>query len=206
MGMDRRIDLVALAVLLLIAGSVSAQERRTPFTDEERRALLAGELVRRDLSRRDGDFQLYGGASWQRVRAPIECVWALATDPDSLTDLIPSLDEARVLEEHDRARIVYMHHSFGIGDTAYHVRMELDDAAHTLRFRLDRSRAHQIREGRGYLTLTPYRGDTIVEWGMLVDPGGGLVGQIFGPMLDEWLLLPPRCVRDALEPGRTPSC
>ena len=202
--MHRAAKGLAIAVLAL-AGAASGQERQR-FTDHERRALIAGELVRRDLSRREGDVQLYGGASWQRVRAPIDRVWALATDPTSLPDLIPSLDEARVLEERGRSRLVYMHHSYGIADTSYHVRMDLDDEAHTLRFRLDRSRAHEIREGRGYLTLTPYRGDTIVEWGMLVDPGGGLVGQIFGPMLDEWLLLPPRCVRDALEPGRAPSC
>lgn len=196
--------LVWAAAAVAIACATARAQDRSAFSPEERRALIGGELVRRDLSRVEGASRLYGGASWQRVEAPIERVWALATDPASLTELIPSLDQARVLEERDRSRVVYMHHSFGVAETSYHVRMDLDDATHTLRFRLDRTRPHDIHEGRGYLALHRYREGTIVEWGMLVDPGGGMVAQIFGPMLDEWLLLPPRCVRDAL--GAGPTC
>jgi hypothetical protein len=190
----------------LVGASGAAQQQEEAFTPAEQRALVSGELLRRDLSRREGSSRLYGGASWQRVHAPIEDVWEVATDPRSLTQLIPSLDEVRVVADHGSSRVIYMHHSYTIAETAYHVRMEVDDAARSLRFRLDRSRPHDIREGRGFLSLSSYRGDTIVAWGMLVDPGAGVVTQIFGPMLNEWLLLPPRCMRDVVEPGRTPTC
>lgn len=198
---------LAAIALLLFLPAAAAQEESAPFTPTERAALLAGELVRRDLSRQEGQTRLYGGASWQRVRAPIDVVWRTATDPQALTRLIPSLDQARVIEEREGTRLLYMHHSYGgLLETDYYVRMELDAPRYTLRFALDPSRPHDIRAGRGFITLSAYRGDTIVAWGMLVDPGGGLLTRAFGPMLNEWLLLPPRCMRDEVEPGREPSC
>ncbi len=196
----------AACAVAMVCASGAAQDDGGAFTEAEQRTLVGGELLRRDLSHREGDRQLYGGASWQRVHAPIERVWEVATDPRSLTQLIPSLDEARVVSQQDGARVIYMHHSYAIAETSYYVRMEIDDAARSLRFRLDPSRPHDIREGRGFLSLSSYRGDTIVAWGMLVDPGAGVVTQLFGPMLNEWLLLPPRCMRDAVEPGRGPTC
>lgn len=159
--------------------------------------------MRRDLSRREGGRMTYGGASWQRVEAPIETVWARSTEVSVLTRVIPSVDRARVVEERDGQRIVHIHHSYGIGETEYHIRMRLDHVARSLSFELDGSRPHDIVAGRGHMTLTPYRGGTIVEWGMLVDPGSGLVMELFGPMLGEWLLLPPRCLRDELRGSST---
>ncbi len=196
--------LASLVLWLAIRAPVSAQDGG--FTVEERGLLLRGELVRRDLSRLEGGRMLYGGASWQRVEAPIEDVWEVAIDPAALTQLIPSLDGARVVSSHDGERLVEMHHSYGIAETRYHIVMRFDPSDHALRFQLDPSRPHDIRSGYGHMRLTRYRGGTIVEWGMLVDPGAGVVMDLFGPMLGEWLLLPPRCMRDAVEPGRSPSC
>lgn len=202
-------SLVLLIVWLIVwliglGGSAGAQGHG--FTEPERAALIAGELVRRDFSRAEAGGVSYGGASWQRVEAPIDEVWRAATDPSALTRLIPSLDVARVVETRDRTRVLYLHHSYGIGEASYYVTMELDPSEHALHFQLDPSRPHDIRGGRGHMRLTPYRGGTIVEWGMLVDPGGGVVMELFGPMLGEWLLLPPRCIRDEVEPGRESSC
>lgn len=197
--------MIALAVAPAAAQD-GGDESRAPFTEAERRLLLAGRLVRRDFTRVEGDSVLYGGASWQRVRAPVERVWATASDPSALPRLIPSLDESRVVRPGQRSRTLYMHHSYGPAQASYHVRVELDEGARMMRFELDRSRPRDIRAGRGFLSLSSYQGDTIVEWGMLVDPGGGMVTQLFGSMLGEWLLLPPRCVRDELESRRERTC
>ena len=56
------------------------------------------------------------------------------------------------------------------------------------------------------MTLTAYRGETIVAWGMLADVGAGMIQQLFGPFLNDWMLKPPRCLRDELEPGRVNEC
>ncbi len=188
---------LALAAITLLPPLVTAQ-RSGGFDAEERAALLRGDLVRRDLSRRERGRMLYGGASWQRVDVTPEVVWARATEVAVLTRVIPSLDEARLVDEQDGQRVVYVHHSYGIGATSYHLRMRLDHGARSLSFELDPSRPHDISAGRGHMTVTPHRGGSIIEWGMLVDPGSGLVMELFGPMLGEWLLLPPRCMRDEL--------
>jgi carbon monoxide dehydrogenase subunit G len=199
-----------IAPALLLLGSIGlfapASAQDGGFTVEERGHLLAGELVRRDLSRFEGGRMLYGGASWQRVEAPIEDVWQLATDASALTRLIPSLDGARVVQDRDGERLIEMHHSYGLGEARYHIVMRIDPSDHAMQFHLDPSRPHDIRSGNGHMRLSRYRGGTIVEWGMLIDPGGGVVMELFGPMLGEWLLLPPRCMRDEVEPGREPSC
>jgi carbon monoxide dehydrogenase subunit G len=197
--------ITTLAIVSCLAASAAAQDT-SEFTPRERERLLAGELVRRDIVRREGRRELYGGASWQLVRAPIERVWRTVNDPQAYTRLIPSLDRVRVVEDRADRRLLYMHHSYGIGETEYHVVMRVDEGEHALRFDLDESRPHDMRAGRGFIHLTAYRGHTIVSWGMLADAGGGLIMQLFAGVLNDWLLLPPRCVRDEIEPGRRNQC
>jgi hypothetical protein len=195
---------LAVAATVLASLPPAAAQRSSGFDADERAALLAGELVRRDQSHREAGRMIYGGASWQRLDEPPERVWARVTELRALTELIPSVDDARVVHESGNERLVWIHHSYGIAETAYPVHMRLDHARRTLSFELDPSRPHDIDAGRGHLELTPYRGGTIVAWGMLVDPGPGLVMDLFGPMLSEWLLLPPRCLRDDLRGA--PTC
>lgn len=202
-GRSTRLAVLAIACALVTA-TAAAQHRG--FTAEERAQLVRGELVARNMARREGDAHLFGGSSWQRVDAPIERVWQTVTDPSAYPRLIPSLEEARVVEEHERTRILRMHHSYGIASTDYYAIMRADDAHHRIEFELDRSRPHDVREGRGFLSLTAYHGDTIVAWGMLADVGAGMLQDVFGPFLNQWLLLPPRCVRDEVESGRRSSC
>src|SRR5688500_4032855 len=93
------------AILLVLAGAVPAAAQDTSeFSADERRRLLAGELVRRNISRREGDNDLFGGASWQLVRAPIERVWEVVNDPAVYPRLIPSLSEARVVQDEGDTR------------------------------------------------------------------------------------------------------
>ena len=197
--------LVALSMLVLPAAH--AQDHEEPFTPRERAQLLRGELVRRNVSRTEGRHHLFGGTSWQLVRAPIERVWRMVSDPSTYPRLIPSLARVRVVQRRGDEQILLMEHEYSIASTRYYARMRFDHAAHAMRFALDESRPHdELRAGRGFIALSSYRGHTIVSWGMLADVGAGPVMQIFAPFLNEWLLIPPRCVRDELEPGRQPSC
>ncbi len=197
-------SVLAISTLALVTATVSAQT--SGFTPDERALLLAGELVSRDMSRREGDDHLFGGSSWQRVHAPIDRVWQTVTDPSAYPRLIPSLERVRVVEAREHERVLLMHHSYAIASTDYYAIMRIDDAHHRIEFELDRSRPHDVRSGRGFVSLSPYHGDTIVAWGMLADVGAGMLQQVFGPFLNQWLLLPPRCVRDEVELGRQPSC
>ncbi|MCB9594629.1 MAG: SRPBCC family protein [Sandaracinaceae bacterium] len=197
------------AVLTLLASSLLAASglaQSSEFSPAERRQLLAGELVRRDGGRTEGRSRLFGGTSWIRVRAPIDRVWRTLRDTRVYPRLIPSLERVRVVERTEDGAVLQMHHSMGIATADYYTRMSFDDAEHTVRFELDRSRPSELRSGRGFMTLTAYRGETIVAWGMLADVGAGMIQQLFGPFLNDWMLKPPRCLRDELEPGRVNEC
>ena len=201
-----RTHLVLTLAPLLGLISSAALGQADAFSPDERRRLLAGELVRRDMTRTDGRARLFGGSSWQRVDAPIDRVWAVVRDPSRYTRLIPSLESVEVVAQDGDARVLRMHHAFGIGSADYFLRMTVDDEARAIRFALDTTRPHDVRAGRGFVSLSPHRGGTIVAWGMLADVGGGMLQQVFGPLLHEWLLKPPRCVRDEVEPGRVNEC
>ncbi|MBX3274625.1 MAG: SRPBCC family protein [Sandaracinaceae bacterium] len=204
--MTRRRSALAALLFSLSLGASALAQPSSAFSDAERRSLLAGELVRRDQARTEGRYQLFGGASWIRIRAPIDRVWATVRDPNIYPRLIPSLARVRVVERDGDEVVLLMHHEYAIAATDYHARMTFDEAEHTVRFELDRRRPSEVRAGRGFLSLSAYRGDTIVAWGMLADVGAGAIQQVFGPFLNDWLLKPPRCLRDEVEPGRVNEC
>jgi len=193
--------LFALA-LLVAAGAVAQDE----FSAEERDRLVAGELVRREVARREGPFSYVGGTSYQYVRAPLDEVWRTVLDTSAYPRLIPSLQEASVVQESEAERVVHMQHRYSIASAEYYARVRIEEDLHRVRFDLDRSRPHDLRAGRGFLTLSPYRDGTIVTWGALADLGSGMIQNVFGSVLNDWMLRVPRCVRDAVEPGRHPSC
>ncbi|MFK7987053.1 MAG: SRPBCC family protein [Sandaracinaceae bacterium] len=203
--MQIRTVLGALTALALFTSPVAAQGQQ-PFSADERAQLLRGEMVRRDVSRSENGASLFGGASWMRVDAPLERVWALITSPSSYPRLIPSLESVRVVERVEGETVMAMHHAFGIGDADYFARMRVDEPTRTISFELDTERPRDVQSGRGFITLSPFRGGTIVAWGMLADVGAGMLQRMFGSFLNDWLLKPPRCIRDEVEPGRVNEC
>ncbi len=196
---------LGLSVASLAAGALAQldpDEDAAPFTSQERQRLRAGELVARHAVRREGPYRYLGGTSWQRVRAPVEEVWEKVLDVDAYPRLIPSLASATVVSDRGDARVMRMEHRYSVASASYFANVQIDREHHALRFDLDRSRPHDLRAGRGFLTLSDYHGDTIVTWGALADMGGGMAMEVFGPMVREWVLMVPRCVRDAMEiPG-----
>ena len=197
---------LVLAALFGLVGVVcvrttGAQSSGGEFTAAERRTLRAGELVQRPATRNEGGFNYLGGNSWLRVRAPIDRVWQTVRDPSTYPRLIPSLTDVSVIEERPGSRLVRMQHRHSFATASYYARIRIDDERRHMSFALDRSRPHDLRAGRGFITLSSYRGDTIVAWGVLADIGGGVVMQVFGPFLYDWMLKVPRCVRGEVEPG-----
>ena len=195
-----------LAVTCISAASflATAQSAGDAFSASERTALRHGELVQRPSSRREAGFNYLGGTSWLRVRAPIERVWQTVRDPSTYPRLIPSLTSVRVVSEGEGGRLVHMEHRHSFATASYFANVRIDDERRHMSFELDRSRPHDLRAGRGFITLSPYRGDTIVAWGILADIGGGMVMQVFGPFLHDWMLKVPRCVRSEVEPDAEP--
>ncbi len=200
--MKRRVGawLAVLSISALVATAI-AQESG-PLTSAERQRLVAGELVRRPVARREGAFQYLGGTSFLRIHASRERVWADVIDPANWPVLIPALDEARIVEEHGSTRIAYMQHRYAFVVAGYHARVVVDQEAYTIRFDLDPTRPHDVRAGRGFITVDRYRRrESMVTWGVMADPGAGILSGLLGPLMHDWILRVPECVRDHVELG-----
>lgn len=192
---------VAVLVALALVGTALAQrEGGAPFTREEREHLVAGQLVRRPETRREGANTYIGGTSWQRVHAPREVVWDAIVNVDNYPRLIPGVDTATLVEQHGARRIVYLRHRYSFVSAAYHAIVNVDRRHWTIRFELDPTRPHDVRDGRGFITLDRYRrNETIVSWGVMADVGSGIVTGVFAPVIYDWILRVPYCVRGFVE-------
>ena len=209
------------ALLGVLWADSGARAQSGRFTAEERRRLVAGELVRRATTRTEHGSRYIGGTSWQRVRAPQSEVWSALLDIRQYPRLIPGVVEARLVEARlvedravpDRAvadrgsdRVIFLRHRYSFIHAAYFAKMHIDEGSHTVRFELDRSRPHDVEDGRGFITVAPYRGrESIVTWGVLADVGAGLITGVLAPLLHDWILRVPWCVRGHFESDR-PGC
>jgi len=193
----------AIVVALGLTGLAAAQiGDSSPLTAQERERLVAGELVRRPTRNRQGGFNYVGGTSFQRVAAPRDRVWAQIQQVESYPHLIPALYEARLIEEHGNERIVHMQHRYSFVAASYYARVHTVPAEHTVHFELDPTRPHDVRAGRGFITIDRYhRTESMVSWGVMADAGAGLISGILGPLLDDWILRTPECVKDFIESG-----
>lgn len=192
-----------LGLTLTAAGQTA---RDHAFTSEERRALRAGRLVRRPRQHRRGGFRYIGGTSWQRVRAPRRDVWAVVLDVRNYPQLIPAVSEARVVQDRGARRLLFLSHRMSLAQVSYFAWAEVDATSRTIRFELDRSRPHDVRDGRGFLTVDAYGAEaSIVTWGVMADPGVGVLTGLIGPSLQDWILRVPWCLRGMVE-HRAPGC
>ena len=196
--------------LLCAAGACCTWSARAQggaaFGAEERLALRSGELVRRPRDRAEGRFRYSGGTSYIRVRAPREEVFEAILDTEAYTHLIPAVVEARLVEARGDERLVYLRHQLSFVSASYFVNVRVEREAYTVHFDLDRSRPHDVRAGRGFLTVDRYhRTESIVTWGVAADPGSAILSGLFGGVIRDWILKVPWCVRGHVEPGQ-PGC
>jgi hypothetical protein len=78
-----------------------------------------------------------------------------------------------------------------------------DEAQHEVRYRLDRRRAHDVRDGWGFVKLSPRPdGKTLVSYGAVVDPGNALLIAVFGSDLRQHLLDVPKQLKRWVERHR----
>jgi carbon monoxide dehydrogenase subunit G len=141
-----------------------------------------------------------------RVHAARDDVWRAVLDIRNYPRLIPGVVEARMVEDDGDDRVIFLRHRYSFVHAAYFAKIHVDEPSHILRFELDRSRPRDVGGGRGFLSVASYRGtDSIVTWGVLADAGGGLLSGVFAPLLQDWILRVPWCVRGRLEAGR-PGC
>jgi carbon monoxide dehydrogenase subunit G len=202
----RTVCVVSLAALLLALSyaPVVARDAAAALTSDELSKLERGELVVRASSERRGELRLIGGTSFQVVSAPPEVVWQALLDTQYYRRMLPELQSAQLIRETAKGRItqriVSMTHGRGPAVASYTLSMQIDPAKRDIAFKLDETRAHDIRAAWGFYTVRPHgQGRTLLIFGVLADPGDGLFKTVLRPAVQDWALRVPWMVKRFVE-------
>ena len=167
--------------------------QRRGFSEEERSALEAGELVVRKQARRRGELQLIGGTSFQVVNRPVREVWRAIQDIPHYDRFVPQLAEASIVQQGDGERLVLLRHAQGPVNASYHITQQLDDDSKTLHFRVDLSRPGDLSEGWGFIHISAYRNSkALVTFGIFADVGRGMLTGFLRPSVHRWMMRVPQ--------------
>jgi len=191
----------ALFVVLLV-GSAAAQQRQTPadegFTADERSHLDQGRLVQRPTSQRRGQLRLIGGSAWRVVDQPADVTWRALLDDGAYADMLPATEDASVVSHRPGERVMRIRHAVGFVRVSYHLRFTYDHDRHDIAFRLDRQRHNDLRAAWGFIRVQPFEGSasrSLVSYGVMADPGGGVLSGVLRPRIHDSLLRVPSTIR-----------
>jgi ribosome-associated toxin RatA of RatAB toxin-antitoxin module len=183
----------ALAFLCAVTVTFAAPSRsfssNEQLTDEDKRLLVAGELVMKQKNEQRGTLKLIGGQSWQIVNVPIDVAWQALTDLPRYKRFIPIATESVVQRQVGNEADLAMRQQWGPIDVRYVFQTTLEPDRHSVLFRVDHSQDHDIRAGWGFIRLRPFKGNrTLVSFGALVDIGDGVFVSIIRPAVRRDLL------------------
>ena len=181
-------------VLVVPAGSAPAAAQQ--FDSREVARLRAGRLVTRPVVRRRGNLHLVGGTSFQVVNLPLEAVWETLSDPSLYERMLPSARSADVVSERGDRAVLRIVHQLGPVSASYHLALSFHSRGHDIDFELDSQRRNDLRAAWGFLQAAPYEdGRTLLTWGVLADPGGGLLAGLVRGQIHDWMLQVPADIR-----------
>ena len=197
---------LALAVAL-IAGAPAARaaEPGLPtraLSAREREALMSGHIVSRPVRFQRGvDSTYVGGVAYQVVRAtPVE-VRAALLDLEALPELLPRTKRATLVDNTGARARIELVQGGGMFEATYTVFLEQNAERDELRFWLDPSRRHDVKDVWGYFRVRPFGPDhTLVTVAAVLDLGPGIVRMLFEDSIQKLILGSPWNIKKYVEP------
>ncbi len=187
--------------LLSLALSAPLQaEPRPTLTEPERRSLGAGGLVSRSLRFAQAGGSYVGGVSYQVVDARPELVLAALSDVANWPEALPRTKSAQLIESRGGLPRVELVQGGAFVDARYTVLIDRAEGD-TIRFWLDPSRPHDIRDVWGFFRVKALPGGrSLITVGAALDLGDGLARMLFEDKIAKMLLRAPRQIREFVEP------
>ncbi len=171
-----------------------------PLTVHEREALHAGGMVSRALRFAAGGGKYVGGVSYQVVDARPELVLAALSDVSNWPEALPRTKTARLVGSQDGLSRVELVQGGTFVDARYTVVLQRADAG-TIRFWMDPSQPHDIRDVWGYFRVQGLPGGrSLITVGAALDLGDGLTRMLFEDRIASMLLRAPSQIRQFVEP------
>jgi hypothetical protein len=185
-----------------LASTAQAEPTQAPkqaFTSSEQDALHAGRMVSRPLSFEQAGGRYVGGVSYQVVDAEPEVVLAALSDVANWPDALPRTKSARLLDSVNGLSRVELVQGGSFLDARYTVMLERADTE-TIRFWMDPSEAHDIRDVWGFFRVKALPGGrSLITVGAALDLGDGLP-RLFEDRVAHMMLRAPRQIRDFVQP------
>jgi carbon monoxide dehydrogenase subunit G len=205
-----RTGLVALLLgaWLLAAAPVNAERSRPQHALDagERQALLAGATVARPLhfDRNDGSY--IGGVAYQVVNATPARVLAALSDVDALPRALPRTERATLVSREGRRARVELVQGMPPFLVTYTVNLEETPSGDRIRFWLDPTRPHDVKDVWGYFRVKPFgKNKTLVTLAVALDIGPGLARLLLSDRVERIILRAPQKLREYVEPVRLTS-
>jgi len=168
--------------------------------------LNAGKMVSRAMRFDDAGGHYVGGVSYQVVDARPEVVLAALSDVANWSEALPRTKSATLLpnatsvdSERGLSRVELVQGS-SLVDARYTVVLERE-GGDTIRFWLDPSRPHDIKDVWGFFRIRPMPGGrSLITVGAALDLGDGLARMLFEDKIASLMLRAPRHIRAFVEP------
>jgi hypothetical protein len=187
-----------------LAASAQAEPSRVvtsrhALTSGERDALHAGRMVSRPLRFEQAGGHYVGGVSYQVVDAQPELVLAALSDVTNWPEALPRTKSARLVDSVDGLSRVELVQGGTFVDARYTVVLQRVDGE-TIRFWLDPSQPHDIRDVWGFFRVKPLPGGrSLITVGAALDTGDGLP-RLFEDKIALMMLRAPSQIRDFVQP------
>lgn len=192
---------LALTAPARAARPAEGERQLLPLASHEREALERGAMVSRPLRFEHEGGSYVGGVSYQVVDARPELVLAALSDVANWPEALPRTKSARLLEaEHGLSRVELVQGS-SLVEARYTVVLERSDDGETIRFWLDPTYPHDIRDVWGFFRVRALPdGRSLITVGAALDLGEGLARLFFEDKIARMVLHAPRKIRAFVEP------
>ncbi len=181
--------------------SAVTTKRQSVLTPPERRRLDRGEMVVRPMAFQHADGRYVGGVSYQVVDARPEVVLTALSDVANWPEALPRTKSAQLLGSANGVSRVEIVHGNGVGEARYSLMVTRSDDGETIRFWLDPSRPHDVRDLWGFFRVHALPGGrSLVTVGAALDLGAGLARLLFEDRIAALMLHAPGKIRAFVEP------
>jgi hypothetical protein len=191
---------ILLALLCLLAVDVAnADDVKRPFSEAEKKQLAAGQLVTRRVQEDKNGLRLIGGSSWQLIEASPDAVFRALLDTERYDKFLPTVSRAQLVSQAPTLRRVKLEHKKGPIGITYRLALIIDPARRDITFKLNDPLTSGIRAAWGYLTVTQWGDRSLLSYGVMADPGDGLIVGLVRSVIQDWLLRTPELTRKHIE-------
>ena len=199
---------LALALALVLMGTAAparAAEPQLPsraLSSVERDALKTGHIVSRPVRFQRGPSATYvGGVSYQVVKASPAEIMSTLLDLQALPEVLPRTKRAKLVENSGARAKVELVQGGGMFEATYTVVLEQNAGRDELRFWLDPSRPHDVKDVWGYFRVRPFGPDhSLLTVAAVLDLGPGIVRMMFEDSIQNLILGSPWNIKKYVEP------